>query len=77
MSLQLTEKAKNKLVELGFSPEYGARPLKRTIQNEIINYLSYLILKGDFGLGDNILVDFEGQNFQFKKKGSFLEKSLN
>ncbi|HCL56062.1 MAG TPA: ATP-dependent chaperone ClpB [Spirochaetia bacterium] len=68
MFLTLTDRAKDKLGETGYSPDFGARPLKRLIQNEIVNKLSYLILKGDFGLGDEISIDFENEKYTFERK---------
>jgi ATP-dependent Clp protease ATP-binding subunit ClpB len=65
MQITLTPTAKEKIAELSYSPEFGARPLKRTIQNEIVNKLSYFILKGDFGNGDKITVDYKDNDFKF------------
>ena len=47
--------AKNKMIEDGYDVKYGARPLRRTIQNEIEDSLSMEILKGNFKSGDHIL----------------------
>jgi ATP-dependent Clp protease ATP-binding subunit ClpB len=68
MKIELSENAKVQLTEMGYSPDFGARPLKRTVQSEIVNPLSYRILKGDFGMGDEIQVDFVGDKFTFEKK---------
>ncbi len=54
-----TEKVKSHLVETGFDPEFGARPLKRQIQREIGNGLSEFILQGDFTTGTKVTVDYE------------------
>lgn len=59
LRLTLTDKALNKLVEVGFDPRYGARPLKRAIQSLIENALADHLLRGDFIAGDNIYVDEE------------------
>jgi ATP-dependent Clp protease ATP-binding subunit ClpC len=56
---QLTEKATDWLAQHGFSPEYGARPLRRLIQQEVETPLSEAILAGDFRIGDTIIVDIE------------------
>jgi ATPases with chaperone activity, ATP-binding subunit len=55
----LTEDAANKLCDAGFDPVYGARPLKRAIQNLIENPLAELLLNGQFVAGDTILVSLD------------------
>lgn len=57
MSIELTEKAKNYIAEQGYSPFYGARPLKRSLQKLILDPLAMDILAGKFVEGDNILID--------------------
>ncbi|MGP5175954.1 ATP-dependent chaperone ClpB [Psychrobacter immobilis] len=57
MDIELSADAMNKLVAIGYDPVYGARPLKRAIQQEIENPLSLKLLAGDFGAGDIIKVD--------------------
>ena len=59
MGLQVSDAALAKIAEAGFDPVYGARPLKRAIQQEIENSLSKLILQGKFGPKDVIAVDVE------------------
>ncbi|HSG66977.1 MAG TPA: AAA family ATPase, partial [Gammaproteobacteria bacterium] len=56
MSLSLDEAARDKLAAAGFDPVYGARPLKRAIQQQLENPLAQRILAGDFGPGDVIRV---------------------
>ncbi len=68
MSLQVSDAALSKIAEAGFDPVYGARPLKRAIQQEIENSLSKLILQGKFGPKDVIAVDVEDGNLVFKKQ---------
>ncbi|MFH1108735.1 MAG: ATP-dependent chaperone ClpB [Planctomycetota bacterium] len=67
MTLTLTDAAKAKLARDGFDPAYGARPLKRLIQQEIENPLAKRILRGEFSAGDNIAVDTRGDMFTFSK----------
>jgi ATP-dependent Clp protease ATP-binding subunit ClpB len=55
--VQLTDRAKEVLVLEGYDPAYGARPLKRTIQRQILDPLALRVLEGDFGEGDTVLVD--------------------
>ncbi|MGM8938259.1 ATP-dependent chaperone ClpB [Psychrobacter glaciei] len=57
MDIELSVDAMNKLVAVGYDPVYGARPLKRAIQQEIENSLSLKLLSGDFVAGDIIKVD--------------------
>ncbi|ERL55928.1 ATP-dependent chaperone ClpB [Psychrobacter aquaticus] len=57
MDIELSADAMNKLVAVGYDPVYGARPLKRAIQQEIENPLSLKLLAGDFIAGDIIKVD--------------------
>lgn len=67
MTLTLSESANEALVTRGFDPVYGARPLRRTIQRDILNPLAIQILEGTFQDGDAIAVDFEDGEFVFNK----------
>jgi len=60
LKLHITEQAMNALADAGFDPVYGARPLKRAIQNRFENPLAQAILSGKFGPGDTINVDWQG-----------------
>ncbi|MCX5850007.1 MAG: ATP-dependent chaperone ClpB [Deltaproteobacteria bacterium] len=55
LSIELTEKAKNYIAEQGYSPVYGARPLKRSLQKLILDPLAMEILTGKFAEGDRII----------------------
>ncbi len=57
LDITLSDAAMNQLVAVGYDPVYGARPLKRAIQQEIENPLSLRLLAGDFVAGDIIKVD--------------------
>ena len=59
IGLELTEAARSLLAEEGYSEEYGARPLRRVIQNRIEDALSDAILAGEFEAGDAVLADAE------------------
>ncbi len=59
MGLSVTEAALQKIAEAGFDPVYGARPLKRAIQQQIENPLSKLLLQGKFGPKEKIVVDVD------------------
>jgi ATP-dependent Clp protease ATP-binding subunit ClpB len=65
MSLDISEAALQKIAEAGFDPVYGARPLKRAIQQQIENPLSKAILSGRFGPKDTIRVDARGSELVF------------
>jgi ATP-dependent Clp protease ATP-binding subunit ClpB len=67
MSLELTDAAKDQIASEGWDPAFGARPLKRTIQQRIENPLSQRILAGEFGPGDTIEVGFSGASFTFAR----------
>ena len=68
MDIELSADAMNKLVAVGYDPVYGARPLKRAIQQEIENPLSLKLLAGDFVAGDIIKVDVgNDDNLTFDK----------
>jgi len=66
MSLAVSEAALDKLVEAGFDPIYGARPLKRAIQQQLENGLAEKILAGVFGKGDRIRVDLEERGLSYR-----------
>jgi len=67
--LELTEKAKNYISQEGYSPIYGARPLKRAIQKLLLDNLSLKILEGAFVEGDHILADIDDRgSISFSKK---------
>jgi ATP-dependent Clp protease ATP-binding subunit ClpB len=67
ISLELTGAAKEVIVEEGWDPSFGARPLKRSIQRLIENPLAQHILSGDFGEGDTVLVDAQNGEIVFTK----------
>ncbi|MFQ5429197.1 MAG: AAA family ATPase, partial [Phycisphaerae bacterium] len=66
ITLTLTPAAREKLARDGYDPSYGARPLKRLIQQEIENPLAKQILSGEFGPGDEVCVDLDGERFSFE-----------
>jgi ATP-dependent Clp protease ATP-binding subunit ClpC len=68
VGLELTDAAKEALVKEGFDPVFGARPLRRTVQRRVENPLSKRILAGEFGEGDTVLVDIEGEEYVFSRE---------
>ena len=67
IGLMITDAALKKIADAGFDPVYGARPLKRAIQQQIENPLSRAILQGGYGPKDVIAIDVNGSELSFKK----------
>jgi ATP-dependent Clp protease ATP-binding subunit ClpB len=66
--VELTEAAKEQLVQEGYDPTYGARPLKRTIQRRVLDPLALRVLEGVFGEGDTVTVDADAEGLRFEKR---------
>ena len=66
ISIRLSDAARDKLAEAGFDPVYGARPLKRAIQQQVENPLAQEILQGHFGPGDTIEVGVQDERLEFQ-----------
>jgi ATP-dependent Clp protease ATP-binding subunit ClpB len=66
MKVVLTEAARDRLAEAGFDPVYGARPLKRAIQQQVENPLAREILEGKFKPGDTIEVGVRENSLEFE-----------
>jgi ATP-dependent Clp protease ATP-binding subunit ClpB len=67
MILEVSEAALDEVAKVGFDPLFGARPLKRAIQQRIENPVAKLILEGKLGPSDVIPVDFRGGAFTFER----------
>ena len=67
MGLEVTDAALQKIAEAGYDPVYGARPLKRAVQQQIENPLSKQILEGRFGPKDTIRIEAAGNELVFRK----------
>jgi ATP-dependent Clp protease ATP-binding subunit ClpB len=67
IQVDLTEAAKNQLVDEGYDPVYGARPLKRTLQRRLLDPLAMRVLQGEFRDGDRIVVDGGAEGLAFEK----------
>ncbi len=65
IGIDFSESAMDLLADLGYDPQFGARPLKRVIQKEIINELSKEVLKGSYGPGDVIHIGTDKKGFTF------------
>ena len=68
MKLTLSEPAEEQLVKKGFDKKYGARPLRRVLQQNILYPLAIQVLDDTFKKGDAILAEFEAGDFVFKKQ---------
>ena len=67
IKLEISDAALTLLGNIGFDPVYGARPLKRAIQQQLENPLANRILSGEFGAGDTVRVDTDGVVLTFSK----------
>jgi ATP-dependent Clp protease ATP-binding subunit ClpB len=67
VTLEATPKARAYLAETGYDPQYGARPLKRTIQNLVQNPLARKMLAGDIADGDTVTLEKSAEGITFKK----------
>jgi ATP-dependent Clp protease ATP-binding subunit ClpB len=67
LMLEISDGALDKLGEAGFDPVYGARPLKRAIQQQLENPLAQQLLAGKFAPGDVIQVEVDGERLSFSK----------
>jgi ATP-dependent Clp protease ATP-binding subunit ClpB len=68
LKLEVTPDAAKILVEHGFDPQFGARPLKRTLQRELINELAKYLLAGEYQKDDTVLIDADGAGLLFGRK---------
>ncbi len=75
--IEISKKAKEKLIVDGYDVKYGARPLRRAIQNQIEDPLSMEMLKGTFKSGDHIFVECRNEKIKFRKKTVQKEKETN
>ena len=75
VAIELTDAAKDWLAEAGFDPTYGARPLRRAIQQHIENPLSGGIIAGEYATGDAVHVDASGDGLVFSKAADMRDKA--
>ncbi len=67
--VELSDRAKDLLIAEGYDPTYGARPLKRTIQRQVLDPLAMRVLQGEFGEGDTVRIDAVAGQLQFENAG--------
>jgi len=70
IEIELTDDARTLLGNLGYDPTYGARPLKRVIQKQLVDKLALKILEGEFGEGDRVRVDAAEGEIVFERVGT-------
>jgi ATP-dependent Clp protease ATP-binding subunit ClpB len=67
LEVEFTDNARKQIMDEGYDPSFGARPLKRTIQQRLENPLASELLAGKFTEGDKIKIDADGRKFTFEK----------
>jgi ATP-dependent Clp protease ATP-binding subunit ClpB len=67
LNVAFTDKVKKHIAQIGYQPEFGARPLKRIIQKEIVNELAKKLIESVFQQGDKIRIDFKQETLHFEK----------
>jgi ATP-dependent Clp protease ATP-binding subunit ClpB len=70
LKIELSESAMDLLTDLGYDPQFGARPLKRVIEKEIVNQLAKEVLSGRFVAGETIFVNTNAKGFTFAEQKS-------
>jgi len=68
LKLEITKEAGKILIDRGFDPQFGARPLKRTLQRELINELAKYVLANEYVKGDTVMIDADGAGLLFGRK---------
>ena len=68
LTLEVDASAKKLLAKEGYDPQFGARPLKRTIQEQLLNPLALKLLEGEFKPGDKIMVGARSGELIFEKR---------
>lgn len=68
ITVELSPAAKDWIAEKGYDPQYGARPLRRTLQRHVESPLSVKLLRGEIAAGEHVVVDLEGDNIVFRRQ---------
>jgi ATP-dependent Clp protease ATP-binding subunit ClpB len=76
VDVELTDRARELLANLGWDPTYGARPLKRVIQKRLVDRLALAMLEGKFGEGDSVLVDAADGDLTFERAERRVEEPV-
>ncbi len=67
LGLEVTDAARQQIANEGYDPIYGARPLKRVIQQQLQNPLAAELLRGEYEEGAVVRIDWDGEEFGFQK----------
>ncbi|MBR9919778.1 MAG: ATP-dependent chaperone ClpB [Bacteroidetes bacterium] len=68
LAIKVSDRAKDHLADLGYDPQFGARPMKRTLQKEVVNPLSREVLSGKFMAGETIYIDADKDGLKFSEE---------
>ena len=68
ITIKVSDKARERLGEMGYDPSYGARPLKRVIQKQVQDALARMVLAGDLSDGQNVKIDAKGKTITLTAK---------
>jgi ATP-dependent Clp protease ATP-binding subunit ClpB len=77
IKLVVTEHAFDHIAEVGYDPQFGARPVKRVIQKQVLNELSKALLSGTIDTSDNVVMDVFDSKIVFRKPIHVLEANMN
>lgn len=72
IELELTDAALEKISEEGYDPQYGARPLRRSLQKHVEDRLSEELLKGNISTGQSVMIDYANNEFIVQSKSTVL-----
>ena len=75
VDIAVTDAAKDRLVDLGYEPAFGARPLKRVILKHLQDPLAEALLRGGYGPGDIVRIDVGAEGFTFEKESRATERA--
>ena len=67
ITVELDDAARKLIGDMGYDPTYGARPLKRVVQKQLVDKLALAILEGEFGEGDSVAVTAKKGELEFRK----------
>ncbi|MGH2986622.1 MAG: ATP-dependent Clp protease ATP-binding subunit, partial [Solirubrobacterales bacterium] len=76
IEIELSDDARTLLGNLGYDPTYGARPLKRVIQRQLVDKLALRLLEGEFADGDLVRVDAQGGELSFERAGARVTETV-
>jgi ATP-dependent Clp protease ATP-binding subunit ClpC len=76
LTLEISGPARDYLGDKGYDPNYGARPLRRVIQQEIEDKLSENVLRGEYETGSTVLVDYNGTEIVISKQEKVVVSSV-